>query len=59
MGNTTGSISGASTPPSSPSTTCLAPGEANTFGSLKSLFKQKYPTTKKCKHCGQQFVPKE
>ena len=29
---------------------------ANTFDSLKSLFKNVY--SKKCKHCGQQFTPK-
>lgn len=29
---------------------------ANTFGSLKGMFKQQYP--KKCKHCGAIFTPK-
>lgn len=31
-----------------------APG-ANTFSSLKGLFKPQYAT---CKHCGKQFTPK-
>jgi hypothetical protein len=30
-------------------------GGANTFSSLKSLFKPQYAT---CKHCGKQFTPK-
>lgn len=44
----------AGTTPSSPTE---ASG-ANTFESLKGMFKQKTAEPKKCKHCGAMFTPK-
>lgn len=44
-------------PPSPPSPSTPIAG-ANTFSSLKSMFKPTLPTQKKCKICGEMFTPK-
>lgn len=53
-----GSMAGGNAAPTSSAPETNSPSEdqgANTFGSLKGLFKQQYS---KCKHCGKSFVPK-
>lgn len=63
MGISAGSMGGSSmggvdtTAGTTPSSPTEAAG-ANTFGSLKGLFKQNPNGPKKCKHCGTMFTPK-
>lgn len=63
MGISTGSMGGSSmggvdtTAGTTPNSPTEAAG-ANTFAGLKGMFKQKYPTQKKCKTCGAMFTPK-
>lgn len=53
--NTVGAMTPGALAPTDPTG---AGAGANTFQSLKALFKNVNPASKKCKHCGQSFQPK-